>query len=339
MSRETREVAMHVNRRLLGWGVFFIALGLVPLAVQGGMLDAATARQAWQLWPMLLVGIGLALVLRHTPLVALGNLVVGLTFGLMAGGVVGGGFAPGAPFAVCGVGGSTATGPNGPPTTGTLGSNASVSLAVDCGALTVSTATGSDWSIAWPSVGVSAPDIGSGSDHLDASFGRRHGFGVGEPAARWDVVLPEDPSIALSVDVGAGSLRASLASARVASLVANVNAGDAHIDLTGSRGATSASGSVNAGSLRVALPAPDTGLTGTFSANAGSIAMCTPSGVPLRITVDDNTLGSTNFAQRAMAQNGNVWTRGPFSPGTPSIDLHISVNVGSITLDPEDGCG
>ncbi len=330
---------MHVNRGLLGWGVFFLALGAVPLAVQGGILDAAMARQAWQLWPMLLIGAGLALVLRHTPLVSLGNVVVGLTFGLMVGGVVGGGLAPGAPFALCGVGGSTATSSNGPPTAGTLGTHASVSLAVDCGALTVSSAPGSDWSVAWPSQGVSAPDIGSGSDHLDARFGQQHGFAVGEPAARWDVVLPEDPSTELSVDVGAGSLRASLGGARVASLAATVNAGDARIDLTGAPGVTSASGSVNAGSLRVALPRPGSGLTGTFSANAGSIAICTPSGTPVRITVDDNTLGSTNFAQRAMTQNGNVWTRGSFSPGTPGIDLHVSVNVGSIDLDPEDGCG
>ncbi len=330
---------MHVNRGLLGWGVFFIALGAVPLAVQGGILDAATARQAWQLWPMLLIGAGLALVLRNTPLASLGNVVVGLAFGLMAGGVVGGGVGPTAPFAVCGVGGSEPSAVNGPPATGTLGSQASVSLAVDCGALTVSSAPGSDWSVAWPSEGVSAPDIGSGSDHLDASFGQRHGFAVGEPAARWDVVLPEDPSIDLSVDVGAGSLRAGLGSTRVAELAATVNAGDARIDLTAARGTTSASGSVNAGSLRVALPAPDAPLTGTFTANAGSVSICTPPGVPLRITVDDVTLGSTNFAQRAMAQAGNVWTRGAFGPGTAGISLHVSVNVGSITLDPEDGCG
>lgn len=330
---------MHVNRGLLGWGVFFIALGGVPLAVQGGVVDAATARQAWQLWPMLLIGAGVAIALRHTPWVALGNVVVGLTFGLIAGGVVGGGFAIGAPFAVCGVSGSAPSAPNGEPVTGTLGSGASTSLVVDCGTLTVAAAPGSGWSIAWPSEGVSTPDLGSSGNRLDARFGQRHGFGIGDAAARWDVVLPEDPSMDLAMEVGAGSLRAALGSAHVTSLSTNVNAGDARVDLADATGTSSASGAVNAGSLRVALPTPDGRLTGAFSVNAGSVGICTPAGVPLRITVDNLTLGSTNFAQRGMAQSGDVWTRGAYGTGTRAIDLHVSVNLGSITLDPEDGCG
>ena len=30
------EGAMHIDRRLLGWGVFFILVGAIPLAVRGG---------------------------------------------------------------------------------------------------------------------------------------------------------------------------------------------------------------------------------------------------------------------------------------------------------------
>ena len=94
---------MHVNRGLLGWGVFFLALGAVPLAVQSGRIDAETARRAWELWPLLLIGAGLGLVLRRTPLGALGAVLAGFTFGLMAGGLLAGGSGAGS-LALCGIG-------------------------------------------------------------------------------------------------------------------------------------------------------------------------------------------------------------------------------------------
>ena len=331
---------MHVNRGLLGWGVFFIALGAVPLAVQGGMLDAATARRAWELWPVLLIGAGLGIALRNTPWVALGSVVMGLTFGIIAGGVVGGGFGPSTPFAFCGVSGSAPSASNGQPITGTLGPEASVSLAVDCGDLTLASAPGSDWSIAWPAQGVSAPDLGSpDSRALDARFGQRHGFGVGDPAARWDVVLPKDSAMNVSVELGAGSVRANLSGAHVSSLAATVNAGDAHVDLSGAIGTSSVTGTVNAGSLSVALPEPGATLAGELTANVGSVRICAPAGVPVRITMGSQALSSVNFAQRGMTQDGNTWTRGAWGSATSRIDLSVSANLGSITLDPEDGCG
>ena len=55
---------MHVHRRFLGWGVFFILLGAIPLAVQAGLLTAAQVADWWRFWPLILVGIGLGLLLR-----------------------------------------------------------------------------------------------------------------------------------------------------------------------------------------------------------------------------------------------------------------------------------
>ncbi|HEY4751849.1 MAG TPA: hypothetical protein VIH37_01100, partial [Candidatus Limnocylindrales bacterium] len=91
-----------MNRGLLGWGVFFLALGAVPLGVQSGRIGAGTASQTWELWPLLLIGAGLALVLRRTPLAALGAVLMGLTFGLIAGGLVAGGSGPGS-IGLCGI--------------------------------------------------------------------------------------------------------------------------------------------------------------------------------------------------------------------------------------------
>ena len=77
---------MHVNRGLLGWGVFFIVAGAVPLAVQSGAIDPAVVRRAWELWPLILIGIGLGLVLQRTRVAIVGGLVVSVTFGLIVGG-------------------------------------------------------------------------------------------------------------------------------------------------------------------------------------------------------------------------------------------------------------
>src|SRR4029079_17884090 len=55
---------MHLDRRLLGWGIFFVLLGAIPLAVRAGLLDRALVGQWPLLWPVLLIGWGLGLLLR-----------------------------------------------------------------------------------------------------------------------------------------------------------------------------------------------------------------------------------------------------------------------------------
>ena len=331
---------MRVNRGLLGWGVFFVALGSVPLAVQLGVLDTATARQAWQLWPLLLVGIGLGLVLRSADLDIAGGLVIALTLGLMGGGFLAGGFGPGAPpFAICGVSGGTPSSGTSP-IGGSLGASASVDLAVDCGTLTVSSQPGSDWSVSWPAGQADGPQaVVADSTQLRLEFGSNHGFGFGNPSSRWDVKLPVDPSTSLSLSVNAGSAKLALASAHLTTTSATVNAGSASLDLEGSVGVSSLSGTVNAGSLGITLPTPSGMLTGSLTANAGSVQICSPPGVPLRIEVGDQPLASNNFGQRGMSQAGNVWTRGSWDTATSRIDLSVSASLGSITLDPEGGCG
>ena len=99
---------MHVHRGLLGWGVFFIVLGAVPLAVRAGVLDASSVAGAWQLWPLLLVGVGVGLVLARTSAALIGPLIVAVTAGLMAGGLlVTGIHGVGDGFAACGIGPGT----------------------------------------------------------------------------------------------------------------------------------------------------------------------------------------------------------------------------------------
>lgn len=326
---------MHVNRGLLGWGVFFIALGAVPLAVRGGALDAATASRAWELWPLLLIGAGLGLALRGSAFAPVGNIVVGLTFGLIGGALVVGGIGS-APVAFCGTG-SSADSAGGSSRTGELRDGANVDLQVDCGTLTAVTQAGAAWSVAWPS-GATTPRIDASDSRLGVEMGAQHGFAVGNPNARWTVALPSDATLNLSIAVNAGSATLRSFEGRVSSASVSVNAGSAQVNLAGASGLQAIDGSANAGSLTVGLPTPNGTLKGTFDTNAGSLRLCTPANVPLVIHVDES-LGSNNFGQRGLAKSGDTWTRGVPGVGDARIELSVSASLGSVTLDPEDGCG
>jgi len=122
---------MRIHRGLLGWGVFLIVLGAVPLLVRGGYLDEATVRRAWQLWPLVLIGIGLGLMLQRTRLAAVGGLVVAITFGLLGGSLLVTG--PGGGFTTCGFGTGSGSGTAFETRSGTFGPAASVGLDLDCG--------------------------------------------------------------------------------------------------------------------------------------------------------------------------------------------------------------
>src|SRR6186997_1384502 len=79
---------MHVRRGFLGWGVFLILAGAVPLAVRAGIIPGDQLARSWTLWPLILVGIGVGLVLARTRFDFLGTLIVAATFGLMVGGLL-----------------------------------------------------------------------------------------------------------------------------------------------------------------------------------------------------------------------------------------------------------
>ena len=79
---------MRVRRGFLGWGVFLILAGAVPLLVRSGYLTEDQVASLWTLWPLILVGIGVGMLLSRTRYGFLGGLVVAATFGLMVGGLL-----------------------------------------------------------------------------------------------------------------------------------------------------------------------------------------------------------------------------------------------------------
>ncbi len=328
---------MRVNRSVLGWGVFFIVLGLVPLAVQAGLVDADTVRRAWQLWPVILIGIGLGLVLQRTQAAFVGGLVVAVTFGLMAGGALAAGFGPVVGLGSCGFGSGAGGGDPFPTQTGTFGSSARVTLDLSCGDLTLGSGTGNGWTVSGSSDDGTPPDVSAADTRLEVRSPSNRGLSIGH-ASSWDVTLPRDPSIGLSLTVNAGSAHLGLDQMQVPDVNVSVNAGDAHLDMSTAVGTDSLNASVNAGSMSVSLPAPASTLSASLTANAGSIEVCVPDGVGLRIQGSDNPLGSNNFGSRGLTRSGNVWTRAGYDTATQRIELNASANLGAITLNPESGC-
>src|SRR5207342_2716305 len=136
--------AMRIRRGFLGWGVFLILAGAVPLAVRSGYLSEDQVGRLWTLWPLILVGIGVGLILGRTRFDFLGGIIVAATIGLMVGGLLSAGigsFSTGA----CGGAGGTAAFPGRDGTFTSTGG--SIDIQTDCGNVTIATAPGEGWRV------------------------------------------------------------------------------------------------------------------------------------------------------------------------------------------------
>src|SRR3954452_8876194 len=179
---------MHIRRGALDWGAFLILAGAVPLAVRGGYLTADQVGRLWTVWPLIVVGIGVGLILRRTQFDFLGGLLIAATFGLMIGGLVSGGvggFAAGA----CG---SDSGGVAFPTRDGSIAEGpGNVDLRIDCGNLTLGVGPGTAWTISGKDASGDGPTVTSGPSTLAVKSNARgrHGFAPFRPRESWNVTL------------------------------------------------------------------------------------------------------------------------------------------------------
>lgn len=327
-------LTMRIDTRFVNWGLFFILAGAIPLAVREGLIGIDAVNGWWRLWPLLIVGAGVGILLRRTPGAFLGGLIAAVVFGVLVGGAL----AAGSAFSIGDIG--CGSGTNGTPFASRSGdfgpSGGSVDLELSCGEMTATTAQGTTWTVAGTAPDGTAPVIESAADHLSL---RSHRWGVALPAftenrEQWNLTLPSATST-LGATLNAGSGHVSLGGSSLASASATVNAGSLVLDLAGTR-LRSISMTVNAGSASVNLP--DASLTGSLTVNAGSISFCAPASVGLRLTTSDNLTGGDNFGNRGLTKSGHTWTSANWSTATNRIDLSTSANLGSFELNPEGGC-
>ena len=323
---------MHIDRRLLGWGVFFILVGAIPIAVRGGYLAAEQVSSWPWLWPLLLIGWGLGLVLRRTPVEWIGGGVAAVVLGLMAGGALATGFR-GLPM-VSGCGG------DGQGTTfatqrGTLATGGQLNVEFNCGTVTIAAADGSDWSVAGSNAGGRGPDVEASGTSVSIESPTNNFF---QDSGRntWTVGVPR-VALGLGISVDAGQGTADLTGASISSASLSVNAGSFRLDLANAALVGDVNATVNAGDATISLPAGDR--SGTLSLNAGTVEVCLPADAPVRVHWS-GALGSNDFDESGLTKvDEDTWVSAGFSETAPHLELRVSANAGSFELTIGGACG
>jgi len=304
---------MRVDRGRLGWGLFLVLLGLLPLAVAANVLDGSTVRQAWQLWPLILVGLGVGLLVGRARGALLSTLVVSISLGLAAGGLLAGAGGGALAGGACSSGSVRGTGH-----TGTLTSGTNVTIQGGCGDLDVTAQPGAAWE--------------TGDDPMVVTGGQSLTI-----TARGDifrgpntlsVALPTDPQLDLHLKSGLGDLSAALPGAHLSGLQADVSFGTGVLDLTGATLGGTLDANFSFGSGTVILAGGT--YSGTISSSFGSLDVCAPPGVAVHLTAHSG-LGSVAVGDGFDAV-GDGWQTADYATATQRADLHLSTSFGSLSV-------
>jgi len=318
---------VQINRGLVFWGVALVTAGAVALAIQAGLIPADAARQAWRLWPLLLVVVGLAVIASRT---AFGTVATVLA-GLVAGGLAG--------TLVAGVPDGLSLGCGGEPTEsvtadGSFATDGEVELDISCGELQVSTQAGTAWSVVARHGADEEPQVTADADSFRVTAEGGGFIGFTDGRQDWDVVLPIDAALGISVDSNAASAVLDLEDADISTLAIDANAGEVNLALPGAE-VRELSFDANAGSISIDVD-DATRLDGSVEMNAGSLELCAPDGLAIAITIDDeNVTFSHNLDESGLTQTGDTWSN---DDAEPQLRLDVSGNAASFTLNPGGGC-
>lgn len=317
---------MRIRPALLFWGIFFVLLGGLPLLVRAGALDPNALSDAWRLWPLLLVALGLSLILGRTKAGLLGTAIAAIVIGVAAGGALASGTTWIGNVGGCGVPSSGEA--QRFADDGNFERPISAEFDLDCGTIDLSVAPGIAWRFEADYEG-EPPTL----ELSDDSIGLRSPGGFGVRRQRWTVTLPADALRSIDLSTNAGSSTVRLAGANLEEFKLDLNAGDVRVDASGAR-VQGLDLSTNAGRIRLRV---DQDVRGSLSANAGSIELCAPQDATLRLRVEEQLTFAHNLDDRGLAQSGDIWTR-EGAVGAPVVDLSVEGNAANFTLDPEGGC-
>ena len=317
---------MRVDRGRLNWGVFFIVLGAVPLAYHQGAVSSAALGDAWRLWPLVLVGIGLGFVLSRTPAFFVGGLVVAICLGLVFGSALAIG-----PNVGCGGGSGTQSVFR----SGSFEGNSSVDLHLQCGSATIATSTDRQWHVTATSAGGNVAQVGSNANWLQVNSVTTSGWWFDRGKDDWQIALPQGTQIDLVSTLDMGDARFSLGSASLASAQFTLNLGSLNVDLTGARVGT-LSVSTNLGSAHVTLDG-SSDLSGDLKTNLGSLDVCVPAGLGVQVTASDR-LSSSDLSGAGLIHTGGLWQTPDYASASHKANLTFETSLGSLRLNPAGGC-
>jgi hypothetical protein len=321
---------MQLDRRLVGWGLIFILIGAIPLAVNAGLLDEDLVARWTELWPLLIIAVGVSLVLSRTGAAWVGSLVAGVVVGSMVGGFVATGFP-----AIANCGGGTAHAFQ--TQSGTLGTTARMNVEFDCGELAITTVDGSGWQLTGRDGDGQSPSVTTSADGVAIKPLARPWTLFSRGKVEWDLAVPRSPTLDFGLTLNAGSGVADLSGASIASFNVTVNAGSLDATLGSTSASNAVNMTVNAGSANLTTGAT----SGTFnlSMNAGSLNVCLPAGTMIRVSWQ-GTLASHDLDALGLVKLDNhTWTSSGFDAGQAHVELDVSANAGSFSLKLGGVCG
>jgi hypothetical protein len=319
---------MRVKNSYLYAGVFLLALGGAIAAFTYVEPDTTLIVDALRYWPLVVITLGLALVLRRTRYDVAGGVLAAAVPGLLLGGLLAVGPQVGLDCAPKS-GEQTSIATN----QGAFTAPARVDVATGCGTLTITTRPGSDWDLRAanthgfaPVVDASTTDLSLRSVRDDRWFGE-----YGRDA--WGLTLPTSRIDDLNVVINAGAGQTNLDGADIGALALTTNAGRSTVDLATAR-VESIAAAVNAGQLSIDLPNGDD-IRGTISINAGDADVCVPDTVGLRVR-SSGAFSSTDL--NGLALHDGAWESPGYASAAHHADLTVSVNLGRLDINPIGGC-
>jgi hypothetical protein len=327
---------MRINRGLLGWAVFLVLVGAIPLLVRGGYISEDQIRNLGSLWPLILIGVGIAVLFGRTRFAFVGGLLVAATFGVIVGGLLSGGVA-GIGLSACGPGADAVA---FPPQSGTFdGSTARVDLVRNCGETTITMVPGAGWRVEGEDRDGAGPRIDAQTDSLTVQSrdDDRGPLGLVGQRERWRITLPDSVRLDLEMNLNAGNATINLTGGSLNRIELDLNAGATVMDLGSVKEIGELRVAVNAGSLDLILPSQS--MSGSIDANAGSVNLCAPSGAGLKLNATDSIVASYDYEDHGLVKTGSTWQTPGYESAAVQIELDTRASAGSFSLDPEDGCG
>ena len=180
----------------------------------------ARLADAWRLWPLILVGIGVAILASRTRFALAGLVVIALTIGTIGGAVLASGsFWLGA-VSGCGFGNETTRQLD---QSGELGASAQVRLELDCGSIDFRAGGDAGWTLHAAYRG-DPPKIQAETNRL--SIGTPSG---GDRRQDWTIGVPAAQLGALDMTVNAATSTVDLGNASMSRLRVDANAGDLRV--------------------------------------------------------------------------------------------------------------
>jgi hypothetical protein len=316
---------MRIRRGPLFWGLLLIPLGAIPLLERAGILDVSRFGDVARFWPLILVGIGVAILLGRGRAGLAGTAIVALIIGTFGGVALAGGTTAFGGITDC------AASPgqlSDYADEGTFdGETSAVTIDLDCGTVDLSTEAGTTGAWTLDARYRNEPPIVSATG---SSLDVRAPDGMSQ-RQEWTLTVPPATLRAVNLTANAAASTLDLAGAEMDRLDADVNAGDLRID-AGEASIDRLDVSMNAGRARITLGAS---VEGSLSANAGALELCVPSDATLVFELEDQLTFGHNLDDRGLARDGDTWTR---TGSDVTIRLDIQGNAASFTLEPQGGC-